>query len=238
MFELTPTFVHPFFDLTSNDLIWSSSDLSLDWRYRIPHETCGSCFFIGALGQNSLQIRSLEKTLRFSSHFDKTRWWFQALCYVHPYLKEMIQLDEHIFSNGWFNYVPTSETSSRFTRRRGPFQRRVLLEVRCTKHHHIISTILFKFNLAKWVALERPKCRYYQLVYIYIYIYDYTYLFILVHTYHPRWFLMLKKTVTSRITWRQGSQVIFTRYQRSRFFFPTWSRFLSATFFAPNGVEK
>ena len=44
------------------------------------------------------------------------------------------------------------------------------------KHHHIISTILFKFHLAKWVALERPKCRGYQLEYIYIYNYTYIYI--------------------------------------------------------------
>ena len=30
-----------------------------------------------------------------------TSWWFQIFFYVHPYLWEMIQFDEHIFQMGW-----------------------------------------------------------------------------------------------------------------------------------------
>ena len=32
--------------------------------------------------------------------YSNARWWFQIFFYVHPYLGEMIQFDEHIFQIG------------------------------------------------------------------------------------------------------------------------------------------
>ena len=33
-----------------------------------------------------------------------TRWWFQIFFIFTPILGEIIQFDQHIFSNGWFNH--------------------------------------------------------------------------------------------------------------------------------------
>ena len=34
----------------------------------------------------------------------------QTFFYVHPYLGEMIQFDDHMFQMGWFNHQPVSYT--------------------------------------------------------------------------------------------------------------------------------
>ena len=49
-------------------------------------QTVGGCFF-------------------WISEASNARWWrFQTFFYVHPYLGKMIQFDDHIFSDGWFNH--------------------------------------------------------------------------------------------------------------------------------------